>query len=457
VSAVTFVATRLAAASLRGRPAAFVASFLATGLGATILVAFSSLLDTAAGADDLSREALVTTATVGGGWCLVIVVFTVASTLTLAVTQRAEELALLKNVGATPGQLRRIVVGEAIVVALAAAAAALLPGYALGRLLFELLRDTDQVAAGVGHRFGTFALSFGLGVTLLGATVAAFLAARRGARLRARAALADAVAGGTRTSRVRVLAATLCLAAGVSCAVLTTTVMSGKGTDTMQTAGQASIWTSIGLALLAPPLIRGLTEVLGRTLLRLGGPSGWLTVQNVRAGARHHAAAVMPIVLFTGISTATFAMQLMENGAAAVADGLTARDQRTIATLNLVVVGMIALFAAIMLVNTVVAATANRRREFAQQRLAGATPRQVVGTVFLECAVLGLIGVGLGVLASLATVIPFGLARAGATFADISPAVYPALAAAAVLVTLVTGVGAARRAIRPPAVSAVRV
>jgi putative ABC transport system permease protein len=456
---MNLVATRLALGSLRHRPSGFVASFLATSLGATILMGFSSMLDVAVapGVDDTSAETLVTVATVAGGWCLIIVVFAVASTLTLTVSQRAEEMALLKNIGATPRQLRRVVVGEAVVVALVAAAVAVLPGMAVGRLLLGLLHDSGQVAPGVGYRFGAFALSQGFGVTLLGATLAAFLAARRAARLRARAALVDAVAGESRIGRVRLLAAVVFLAGALSCAIVTATVMSGEGSDAMQTAGQASIWASIGLALLAPPLLRAVTSLFGGVLVRAGGAGGWLTVQNVRARARHHAAAVMPVVLFTGISTATIAMQLMENGALRATGALKADDERTVETLNLVVVGMISLFAAIMLVNTLMAATAHRRREFAQQRLAGATPGQVVATVFLECLVLAVTGVALGVVASLATVVPYGMARTGASFGDVSGAVYPGIAAAAVVVTLVTGVGAARRAVRSPAVAAVTV
>jgi putative ABC transport system permease protein len=452
---MSLVATRLALGSLRERPSSFVAAFLASCLGATILMGFSSLLDVAVapGVDDTSVETLVTMATVAGGWCLVIVVFAVASTLTLAVSQRAEEMALLKNIGATPRQLRRVVVGEAVVVALVAAAVAVPPGTAVGWLLLDLLRDSGQVAPGVEYRFGVFALSQGFGVTLLGATVAAFLAARRAARMRAREALVDAVAGESRIGRLRLLAAGVFLTAGLSCAVVTATVMSGEGSDAMQTAGQAAIWASIGLALLAPPLLRLVTWLLGGALLRFAGAGGWLTVQNVRTRARHHAAAVMPVVLFTGITTATISMQLMENGAVAATGAVQADVERTVETLNLVVVGMIALFAAIMLVNTLVAATAHRRRELAQQRLAGATPGQVVTTVVLECLVLAVTGVALGAVASLATVVPYGLARAGASYGDIPAAVYPGIAAAAVAVTLVTGAGAARRAVRLPLAS----
>jgi putative ABC transport system permease protein len=453
---VPVVSLRLALAQVRRRPAGFLAAFLATWLGATILMGFASLLDVAAGdgVDDVSAGSLGTIASVAGGWCLVIVVFAVASTLTLTVSRRAEELALLKHLGATPRQLRRLVTGEALVVALAAGTVALLPGMLLGRLLLRLLQDTGQVAAGIGYRFGGCALAIGFGVTLAGATLAAFLTARRTARLRARAALLDAAAGGGRLGRGRVVGALVFLAAAAACAAVTVTAMSGKEVDVMQTAGQASIWASIGLALLAPALVPAVASLLAPVMLRRDA-GGWLAEQNVRARPRHHASAVLPIVLFTGISSATIAMQLMENAAVDRTGAVPTDIDRNVETLNLVVVGMIALFAAIMLVNTLVAAVTHRRRELAQQRLAGATPRQARGTVALECTVLAVTGVVLGLAGSLATVVPYGLARAGAEFSDIGLVVYPAVVAAAVAVTLVTGVATASRVVRTPAVTAV--
>jgi hypothetical protein len=67
-------------------------------------------------------------------------------------------------------------------------------------------------------------------------------------------------------------------------------------------------------------------------------------------------------------------------------------DERSIETLNFVVVGMIAVFAAIMPVNTLVAATIQRRREFGRHRLVGSTPPQVLGMVSVEGAVLTAVG-----------------------------------------------------------------
>jgi putative ABC transport system permease protein len=96
-------------------------------------------------------------------------------------------------------------------------------------------------------------------------------------------------------------------------------------------------------------------------------------------------------------------------------DGRTLADSvpeaDTVTLLNNVVVGMIALFAAIMVINSVAAAVAHRRPELATLRLLGATPEQVRGSVGSEAWVVAVLGVLLGSLASAATVVPFALAR----------------------------------------------
>jgi predicted lysophospholipase L1 biosynthesis ABC-type transport system permease subunit len=171
----------LALTSLRSRLGGFAASFLAVFLGATILMAFASMLDTRAGdgVDATSKDTLFIVATVVGGWGLVIVAFAVASMLTLSVRQRGREVALLKSVGATPAQVGRLIVGEAGLVAIVAATAAIAPAMLAGRLLLELLQETGQVAPAVSYGFGPIAIAVGLGITFFAATIAALVAARR--------------------------------------------------------------------------------------------------------------------------------------------------------------------------------------------------------------------------------------------------------------------------------------
>ncbi len=431
--------------NLRHRPGGFAATFATAFLGATLLMAFASLIDTAARVDAASAESLTTTATIGGGWCLVIVAFAVTSTLSLAVRQRADQVALLRSVGATGPQLRRMIVGEAAVVAVVASAVAVPAGLALGRMLLALLKNTGQVAATVGGAFGPVALGTGFGVTLIGSVVAGVATARR-----------TAAPPGTRPARPRArrIAAVVFVLAGANCAVLTATLMDGKGIDAMQTAGQAGIWASIGLALLAPELLRLVTAVIGAPVRSLGGVAGELAVLGVHARVRQLAAAVMPVLLFTGIATATVYMQGIEDRASA--GQVQPAYAQDIQTLNYVVVGMITLFVAIMLVNTLIAATVRRRREFAQHRLAGATRGQLTAMVAFEGLLVTVTGVLGGTVAAMFTILPFGAARADRLWPGTTGWPYGIIVTIAVALTAAATVQTARRTVRGPATDAVR-
>ncbi|GAA3938168.1 FtsX-like permease family protein [Actinoplanes auranticolor] len=430
---------------LRHRPGGFVATFLSAFLGATLLMTFAAMLDTAAGADTVSAESLSTTAAVAGGWCLIIVIFAVTSTLSLAVRRRAEQTALLRRLGATGPQVGRMIVGEAVAVALVASAAAVPVGLVLGRLLLALMQDTGQVAAGVGYAFGPVALGVGFGVTLLGSVVAAVATVRR-----------TAGPAGARPERPRArrVAGVVFLLIATNCSVLTATLMDGKGIDAMQTAGQAGIWAAIGLALFAPELLRLVTAVLAGPVRLAGGAAGELAVLGVRQRTRRLAGAVMPVALFTGIATGTVYMQGIEDDAAA--GTIQPAYARDIQTLNYVVVGMITVFVAIMLVNSLIAATAHRRREFAQQRLAGSTRGQVLALVSLEGLLVTATGVLSGSTASLFTILPFGAARADRVWPDASPVAYMTIVVIAVALTGLSLLGTTRRTLRGPAVAALR-
>jgi putative ABC transport system permease protein len=221
----------------------------------------------------------------------------------------------------------------------------------------------------------------------------------------------------------------------------------------VQTAGQGSICAAIGFALLAPALVRRIaTRLAGR--VEATGTSGYLAALNVRQRTQQMASALMPIILFTGIALGTLYMQSIENGAPAGTSGETVAGAKNVETLNFVIVGMIAVFAAIMLVNTLVAATTYRRQEFAQLRLAGSTPPQVRRMVALESLVLLATGVLFGTLAALFTVVPYNIARTDSVLPS-GVGIYVGVVAAAVVLTLAASLGAARRAVRTPAVEAV--
>lgn len=82
-------------------------------------------------------------------------------------------------------------------------------------------------------------------------------------------------------------------------------------------------------------------------------------------------------------------------------------------TVNLFLVGLIVLFTALTLVNTLAANTIGRRGEYRLQRLSGYTPRQIRRMVTVEGGLITVTGVGLGGLAPLLAVVPFRIARIG--------------------------------------------
>lgn len=427
--------------SIRRRPGRFLATLLSAFLGAAIIMTFNSMHDTAAqdGVDSTSSETLSTAAGVVGGYGTLLVFFAVASTLTVNVRQRAAELELLRCSGATPAQLKRMVVGEAVVVALVGAALAIGPAMLGGGALLDLFQDSGQVAESVPHDFGPIALISGIDITLLASAGAAFLAVRRATR------------GQEKRGGARKFLAYAALLVGAA-SVTSTFAFSASDAALMAPPAYGAILLSVGFALLAPRLLEG---VLNR--LPLSGASGWLAVRNLRERAGQLAGILMSLILFTAVATATLTMQAVESDTVEALGITKSIDDKTLETLNFTVVGIIVVFVCVMLVNSLYAATSYRSREFGQQRLAGATPGQVLGTVGVEGLILTVTGVVLGALAALAGIIPFTVVRSDEVLPGEVYGIGLAVVAVAAAVTLGTGLVTARRMLRTPAVGAVAV
>ena len=429
----------LALRSIRQRPGRFLATLLSAFLGTAIIMTFNSMHDTAGqpGVDAVSSDTLATSAGVVGGYGTLLVFFAVASTLTVNVRQRAAELELLRCSGATPAQIRRMVVGEAVAVALVGAALAIGPAMLGGRVLLEMFQDGGQVARSVEYSFGPIALVSGVSVTLLAAAGAAFLAVRRVTRRRKERAGA------------RRFLAYGALAAGAA-GVCSTFFFSATDEMLMAPPAQGTIMLSVGFALLSPRLLKGLLDRLA-----LSGASGWLAVRNLRQRAAELAGILVSLIMFTAVSTATITMQAVESDAVAASGLVKSVDAKNLETLNLTVVGIVTVFVCVMLVNSLYAATTYRSREFGQQRLAGATPGQVLGVVGAEGAILTVAGVFFGTLAGLAGVVPFTVVRTDGVIPDRFLGIWLAMVAVAAAVTLGTSLFTARRVLRTPAVRAV--
>jgi putative ABC transport system permease protein len=447
--------TRLAWASLRHRRSAFVAGFLSVFLGTAIVTGFASMLDTAfqSGVHGTNRTTLIIIAAVVGGWGAVIVASAVATTLAVATRQRATELALLRSVGASPAQVVRLIMREAWLVASTAALLALPAGCGGGALLLSMLQDTHQVSGDIAYRFGPAGLGIGVGLSLAAALIATWWTARRAATRRVRDALFEAAAGGRRMSRGRFWAGLIAVGLGVQSSISAMTLVDGKNVyDVQMYAADGCIFAAIGFALLGPVILARAVSVLAPLVRQIGGVSGELSMAAVRQRVQQAATPLMPIIVVTSIATGTLYMQAITNSLHTVKNA----DDKSVATLNYVIVGMITLFAAVMLVNLLVATIGDRRREFAQQRLVGAAPRQLLGLVTAESGLLLAVGVPFGTVGGLLTVVPFSIKTTHRVIPNASIGIYLGVVAAVIALTIGASLTATRRGTRTDAITVLR-
>lgn len=230
------------------------------------------------------------------GAAFVIGGFLIANTFSIVVSQRTQEIAVLRAAGATGRQVLASVLGEACVVGVVGAAL----GSGLGILAATGLRE---VAAGFGvvvpesglvvlPRTVAVAAALGVLVTL----VSALGPARRAARVAPVTAM-RAADSSSRPTRRRTVAGT------VVAALAGSTVALGIRDDMPALlAALGAALTLIALVILGPALTPGVAGVLGRPLRGMGVP-GLLASQSARRTPRRTAATVLALAFSLGLIT----------------------------------------------------------------------------------------------------------------------------------------------------------
>lgn len=135
------------------------------------------------------------------------------------------------------------------------------------------------------------------------------------------------------------------------------------------------------------------------------------------------------------------------------ADSLQADRQQTNAEVNYLAMGLVLAFTAIAVVNTLAMSVAERVREFALLRLAGATRRQVLRMLRTEALSVLLLATGLGSGISLAVLTAFSVGMTGHASPVVTPLLYVTVVAVAALLTLAATAVPGRSALRVRAVT----
>ncbi|MBT2457080.1 FtsX-like permease family protein [Streptomyces sp. ISL-86] len=137
---------------------------------------------------------------------------------------------------------------------------------------------------------------------------------------------------------------------------------------------------------------------------------------------------------------------------ARAAEEARAERQDAGAEINLLAMGLVLAFTAISVVNTLAMSTAERFREFAMLRLAGAKRRQVLRMLRVEAVSVVLIGTVLGSGISLAVLTAFSVGMTGVAAPVVLPVVYVGVLGVAGLLAVAATAVPGRVALRVPPV-----
>ncbi|GAA3227227.1 ABC transporter permease [Dactylosporangium siamense] len=235
------------------------------------------------------------------GVAVFVSVFVVAGTFAFAVAQRRRELALLRAAGATPRQVRRLVLGEALIVGVVAGVAGCAAGTLVAPPFAAWLAGSGFAPAGFTARFILWPLLAAFGVSLLVALTGAAVAARRAGRVRPIEALREASVDRRVMTAGRWVFGILFLG-GAAVLLALVPRLGGEAIALVLLDAQLAI---TGIALLAPVVAPPLSWLVGRLLVP--GVAGALARDNARTAVRRTSSTVAPILVTVGIAAATFA------------------------------------------------------------------------------------------------------------------------------------------------------
>ncbi|MFG3436183.1 FtsX-like permease family protein [Nonomuraea sp. NPDC047897] len=427
----------LAWSNVRSQPAGFAGSFAAV-LVAVVLVGSSGLL--VAGADrypdlDGVTGLLVLSALVSG----FVSVFVVAGMLSLHVLRQRRTWGLLRSVGMTPRQVRRLVRAEALVVAVLAGVAGCVLAVPYAELVAAVMHAVGLTPRGIPVEvtWGPFvpALLLGPVVTLPAAAVAARKAVQAGPL----EVLRDSAAQQRLMPWPRALTGMVALAGG---GVLLYLVPRVPAESAVPTGLAATMVLCVGASALGPVLLRGLGAVLGAPVARLDPGPGTLATASLTTQPRRAMAVASPVMLTVALAcTFLFAVTTSDAAAGVVRTGPSVWAAP-------VLVGSAVAYTVISVLNATAMSMSERGAELRLLRSLGITPRQLVRAICWESLIVTCAGALLGSLIAVASLTALGEALTGEPGFAYSLPQWLGLVAVCAATALVGGLASTRRARR---------
>ncbi|QIX25726.1 FtsX-like permease family protein [Nocardioides sp. JQ2195] len=228
------------------------------------------------------------------GVALVVGIFLIINTFSILVAQRSRELALLRALGASRGQVNRSVITEALVVGLVGSTVGLGLGYLLALLLRFLFGRFGLDLGGAEFPVSGWTIFWSYAVGLVVTTIAAVLPAVRASRIPPMAALRDDVALPEATLRKRMIAGAVLVVLGAGGMI---GGLAGSGTTGLVLIGAGILFILIGVALMSALLGRPLLSLFAVAYRRIFGSVGNLAAQNTLRNPRRTGATASALMI----------------------------------------------------------------------------------------------------------------------------------------------------------------
>ena len=223
-------------------------------------------------------------------------IFIVATTFAFTVEQRRRDLALLRLVGVSKGQVRRVLVGEALLLGGAGVAAGIPLSAPVAEAQLWLVRRAGFLPDGFALTWRAWPPVLGAGIGLAVAVLGVLTASRRAARIPPLAALRDDEVGVRAMTGPR-------WALGLGLAAVTGVLVAFAPVAGLVAALALSLGVAVcgGIALsLLSPLVVPLASSVLRFALR-GSAIGTLAAADVRHAARRSASTAAPLIVLVAL------------------------------------------------------------------------------------------------------------------------------------------------------------
>jgi putative ABC transport system permease protein len=225
--------------------------------------------------------------------------FIIQNTFRIIVRQRQRELALMRAVGATGGQVVWMVAIEALVVGIFASVLGIALGFVIAALLTAGMAvigfDLPSTAASLAPRTIIVALAVGIGVTL----AAAILPAVRAARIPPVAALQDVDVRLRMSDRKRTIFGTIMLVVGVGLIIagLFGDVIDLGPLNELTAVGIGALVVFLAVSLLSSLVVPSLARFIGWPLPKIDNLTGTLAIGNAVRKPRRTATTASALMI----------------------------------------------------------------------------------------------------------------------------------------------------------------